>query len=43
MFTVTTEKECGCFRKSGIENNQKFDNKDGALINPKFALEINNL
>jgi len=32
MFTVTIEKECGCFRKSGIENNQKFDNKDDALI-----------
>ena len=32
MFTVTVEKECGCFRKSGIENNKKFDNKDDALI-----------
>ena len=32
MFTLTVEKECGCFRKSGIKNNQKFDNKDDALI-----------
>ncbi len=32
MFTVTVEKECGCFRKSGIENNKKFESKDDALI-----------
>ena len=32
MFKVTIEKECGCFRKSGIENNKSFDNKDDALI-----------
>jgi len=32
MFKVVVEKECGCFRKSGIENNQTFDNKDDALI-----------
>jgi len=32
MFKVTVEKECGCFRKSGIENNKSFDNKDDALI-----------
>lgn len=33
MFTVKVEKECGCFRKSGIENNKKFESKDDALIN----------
>ncbi len=32
MFKVIVEKECGCFRKSGIENNKTFDNKDDALI-----------
>ena len=32
MFKVTVEKECGCFRKSDIKNNQTFDNKDDALI-----------
>lgn len=32
MFKVLVEKECGCFRKSGIENNKTFDNKDDALI-----------
>jgi len=32
MFTVSVEKECGCFRKSGLENNKQFENKDDALI-----------
>ena len=32
MFKVTIEKEYGCFRKSGIENNKSFGNKDDALI-----------
>ena len=32
MFTLTVEKECGCFKKSDIKNNKKFDNKDDALI-----------
>ena len=32
MFKVIVEKECGCFRKSGIENNKSFQSKDDALI-----------
>ena len=32
MFKVIVEKECGCFRKSGIENNKSFESKDNALI-----------
>jgi len=32
MFTLTVEKECGCFKKSNIENNKKFNSKDDALI-----------
>ncbi len=32
MFTLKVEKECGCFRKSGIQNNQTFSNKDAALM-----------
>ena len=32
MFTVKVQKECGCFRKSGIENNQNFSDKDAALM-----------
>jgi len=32
MFKVIVEKECGCFRKSGMENNKAFESKDDALI-----------
>ncbi|AKF25660.1 hypothetical protein YH65_09905 [Sulfurovum lithotrophicum] len=32
MFTITVEKECGCFQKSDFTNNISFDNKDDALI-----------
>ncbi len=32
MFTITIDKECGCFKKSDLENNQSFDNADDALM-----------
>lgn len=32
MFTVTIDKECGCFNKSDLTNNQQFASKDDALI-----------
>ncbi len=32
MFTINIEKECGCFKKSDLENNQSFEDKDDALI-----------
>ncbi|WP_457606357.1 hypothetical protein [Nitratifractor sp.] len=32
MFTVEIKKECGCFRKSGLENHRRFGNKDEALM-----------
>ncbi|WP_456393396.1 hypothetical protein [Nitratifractor sp.] len=32
MYTITVEKECGCFRKSGMENNVVFQDKDSALM-----------
>jgi len=35
MFTVNIDKECGCFKKSDLENNKSFDNKDDALIEAK--------
>jgi len=31
MFTVEVEKECGCFRKSDLQNHQRFEDKDQAL------------
>ena len=42
MFKVTVNKECGCFRKSGFENNQNFTTKDAALIEAiEMAKEMN--
>ena len=42
MFTVTVEKECGCFRKSGLENHKKYESRDDALINAiNSAKEMN--
>lgn len=35
MFTVNVEKECGCFKRSGLENGMSFESKDDALIEAK--------
>jgi len=32
MFKVVIEKECGCFKKSDLENNLEIASKDAALI-----------
>jgi len=31
MFNVRMEKECGCFKRSGMPTIKAFDNKDDAL------------
>jgi len=31
MFKIIVEKECGCFKKSDLENNIEFTSKDEAL------------
>ncbi len=31
MFNVRMEKECGCFKRSGMPTVKAFDNKDDAL------------
>lgn len=42
MFTVKMEKECGCFKRSGMESTKTFGNKDDALIEAKaWAEEMN--
>lgn len=42
MFTVKMEKECGCFKRSGMESAKTFGNKDDALIEAKaWADEMN--
>ena len=32
MYTLKVEKECGCFKKSDLDNNVNFQSKDDALI-----------
>jgi hypothetical protein len=42
MFNVKMEKECGCFKRSGMESIKTFENKDDALIEAKeWAEEMN--
>jgi len=31
MHKVIVEKECGCFKRSGLQNNLEFESKDDAL------------
>jgi len=32
MSTINIAQECGCFKRSPLENNVAFDNKDDAMI-----------
>lgn len=32
MSTINILQECGCFKRSTLENNVAFDNKDDAMI-----------
>lgn len=32
MYNVKVEKECGCFKRSGMSPIKTFDNKDDALM-----------
>ena len=32
MSTINIGQECGCFKRSDLENNMSFENKDDALI-----------
>lgn len=32
MHEIIIEKECGCFKKSNLQNNIKMDSKDKALL-----------
>ena len=42
MFTINIAQECGCFKRSELENNMSFDNKDDALIEAKKMETIMN-
>ena len=42
MITLKLEKECGCFKKSGMKNNLSFSDKDAALMEAtRLAAEMN--
>ena len=32
MFKVVVEQECGCFKRSDLENGIEMESKDGALL-----------
>ena len=32
MFKIIVEKECGCFKRSDLENGIEMESKDGALL-----------
>lgn len=38
MYTIEIEKECGCFKKSGFENNMTFDSRED-MINKARVME----
>ena len=38
MYTIEIEKECGCFKKSGFENNMTFETRED-MINKARVME----
>ncbi|MGB1227266.1 MAG: hypothetical protein ACPG9K_05185 [Poseidonibacter sp.] len=39
MYKIVVANQCGCFKRSDLKNNIKFDSKDDALMK---ALEMKN-
>lgn len=42
MYTIVVDRECGCFRRSALENNKKIESKDEALEKSLEMVEIMN-
>ncbi|HQS72452.1 MAG TPA: hypothetical protein PLH07_04795 [Sulfurovum sp.] len=38
MSTITIVQECGCFKRSDLENNTSFENNDEAMIKAQEML-----
>jgi len=38
MSTINIDQECGCFKRSELENNVAFDNKDDAMMKAQGML-----
>jgi len=39
MYTINIDRECGCFKRSGLENNAQFASNDDALLQANAMLE----
>jgi len=42
MYKIIVDRECGCFRRSELENNQEIESKDEALEKSLEMVEIMN-
>ena len=42
MFKIVVDRECGCFRRSDLENNIEIESKDEALEKSLEMIEIMN-
>lgn len=42
MYTIVVDRECGCFKRSTLENNVKVESKDEALEKSLQMVEIMN-
>jgi len=42
MFTISVNKECGCFKKSDFENNTTESTKDNALLKAQYMVNYMN-
>ena len=42
MFTISVDKECGCFKKSDLENNTTESSKDDALLKAQYMVNYMN-
>jgi len=42
MFTISVDKECGCFKKSDFENNTTESTKDDALLKAQHMVNYMN-
>ncbi len=42
MYTVTIERECGCFKKSEYKKEKSFDNQQDAYMYSKILEELMN-
>ena len=42
MFKISVNKECGCFKKSELENNSTENTKDNALLKAQYMVNYMN-